>query len=174
MTAVAGGAYAAPESDISFDRDEAPQSIFSIRGRVGVLKYFGQTMLWTLVFLAIVFAVAAFGVSVSGEGFLGGVMGALMIPVVLPYTYVMLCFGIKRLHDLNHSGWFMLLAVIPLVNIIFGLYMMFWPGKAAANRFGERPETKTWEKVLGSIYIALMVVGTVVNLATIGAGVSAM
>ncbi len=35
---------------------------------------------------------------------------------------------IRRLKDLGKSGWFLLLAVIPLINFVFALWLLFAPG----------------------------------------------
>ena len=32
---------------------------------------------------------------------------------------------VKRLHDLNHNGWFLLICLIPYINVIFWLYLLF-------------------------------------------------
>ena len=37
--------------------------------------------------------------------------------------------GSRRLHDLGRSGWFMLLAVVPLVNLYLLSVLFFSPGK---------------------------------------------
>lgn len=37
--------------------------------------------------------------------------------------------GIQRLNDLNKSRWYILLALIPLINLLFALYLLFAPGK---------------------------------------------
>ncbi|MGB0867691.1 MAG: DUF805 domain-containing protein [Granulosicoccaceae bacterium] len=175
MSAVATAeAFAAPESEIEFQGEEIQQKLFSARGRVGVLKYFGQTFLWSVVFMLVIaalFAAASAMGLVSGgpEAAMGGV-AIISGVVMLPYLYIMICFGVKRLHDINMSGWFMLLLFVPIVNIFFGLYMMLKPGKAEANRFGAQSETKGWEKVVGWIYIVLMVAGFAAGLLGMGAG----
>ncbi len=46
---------------------------------------------------------------------------------------------IKRLHDLDHSGWLSLIGLVPLVNLIFGLYLLFAKGTPGSNRFGNAP-----------------------------------
>jgi len=48
--------------------------------------------------------------------------------------------AVKRLHDINMSGWYWLIFFIPLVNLIFGLYMIFKDGTVGANQYGEDPK----------------------------------
>jgi uncharacterized membrane protein YhaH (DUF805 family) len=47
---------------------------------------------------------------------------------------------VKRLHDLNKSGWLWLLGLIPLVNVFFGIYLLFGKGTEASNDYGAPPE----------------------------------
>ncbi|MBY4865601.1 DUF805 domain-containing protein [Burkholderia anthina] len=48
--------------------------------------------------------------------------------------------GVKRLHDIDKSGWWMLLIFVPIVGAI-ALFVMngFIAGTPHANRFGEPP-----------------------------------
>lgn len=44
--------------------------------------------------------------------------------------------GVRRLHDLDKSGWWLLLCLIPIVG---GLVLLYWfcqPGTPGANQFG--------------------------------------
>lgn len=50
--------------------------------------------------------------------------------------------SIKRLHDIDRSGWNSLLAFIPYVNIIFCLYLSFKKGTAGPNAYGDDPLSK--------------------------------
>jgi len=54
---------------------------------------------------------------------------AYELAVLLPSIAV----GIRRMHDVNKSGWFLL---IPLYN----LYLAFTAGDVGANRFGPDPK----------------------------------
>ena len=63
----------------------------------------------------------------------------LMLPAVLlglvgVYLFIML--GIRRAHDLGHSGWFLLLTFIPYIGIVFGLYLLFKRGDQGSNKYG--------------------------------------
>ncbi len=73
----------------------------------------------------------------------------------LIWFYFYIIFTIKRLHDLNLNGWLSLLNLIPIINIFFGLYLIFSPGTERRNTYGYPRETKAWETVLACIYIIL-------------------
>ena len=45
----------------------------------------------------------------------------------------------RRLHDLDKSGWWMLLFCVPLVNILFYIYILFFKGTEGPNQYGEDP-----------------------------------
>jgi len=49
---------------------------------------------------------------------------------------------IKRLHDLNNSGWLSLMQLIPVVNFIFGLYLLFSDSNKGPNKYGEDPKAR--------------------------------
>lgn len=59
----------------------------------------------------------------------------LLIPVV--------CSHIRRLHDLNWSGWWviliLLLGQLPLGGILFTLTLSLLPGSKGENHFGRLP-----------------------------------
>lgn len=49
------------------------------------------------------------------------------------------CLGVRRLHDTNRSGWWMLLVFVPLVGPIILLIWYCTPGMPRQNRFGANP-----------------------------------
>lgn len=64
----------------------------------------------------------------------------LLYPIVSIYFAVVGVFlAIRRLHDLGMSGWLYLLMFIPLVNLIFGLYILFAKGDAGDSVYGSDP-----------------------------------
>ena len=48
--------------------------------------------------------------------------------------------GVRRLHDTDKSGWFLLLGFIPLVVSIIVFVFMCLHGPVGANRFGPAPK----------------------------------
>ena len=49
-----------------------------------------------------------------------------------------LAAGVRRLHDVDKSGWFLLLGLIPIVGLVL-LYFFVIPGTPGDNRFGAPP-----------------------------------
>jgi len=56
------------------------------------------------------------------------IFGILLIPSWLS-LYV------RRIHDLNHSGWLVLLLLIPFINFFLGLYFILAPSQPEENRW---------------------------------------
>ena len=50
-----------------------------------------------------------------------------------------LAVGARRLHDINKSGWFQLLWLIPILGWIVLIYWLVQEGEAQTNQYGEPP-----------------------------------
>lgn len=50
-----------------------------------------------------------------------------------------LAVGTRRLHDINKSGWFQLLWLIPIIGWLVLIYFLAQEGGAEANQFGDTP-----------------------------------
>jgi len=46
---------------------------------------------------------------------------------------------IKRSHDLNWSGWYILLMFVPIANLVVGIYWGFVKGTDGPNKYGPDP-----------------------------------
>ena len=80
--------------------------------------------------LGIVFAVAGMSESTIGTmGTLIGIAGA--IPGLM--------LAIRRLHDLDRPTWWIIGNFIPLVNCVFGLYLLLAKGTDGPNQYGPDP-----------------------------------
>jgi len=85
---------------------------------------------WYTLFIVIVAIVLALVDNlVLGASVLGGIWSlATLIPSI--------AVGVRRLHDLDKSGWWLLIALIPIIG---GLVLLYWfcqPGTPGANQFG--------------------------------------
>jgi uncharacterized membrane protein YhaH (DUF805 family) len=57
------------------------------------------------------------------------------------FIYASWILGMKRFHDLDHSGWWMLLSLVPIVGFLVALYLLFFRGTEGPNRFGNSPDS---------------------------------
>lgn len=49
---------------------------------------------------------------------------------------------IKRFHDMNRSGFHVILSLIPLISVIYALLLLFTPGTKGPNKYGIAPDAK--------------------------------
>jgi uncharacterized membrane protein YhaH (DUF805 family) len=67
-----------------------------------------------------------------------GLLGTLYtLAVLIPGIAV----SIRRLHDTDRSGWWLLLALIPIIGGIILLVFMVFDSTPGDNRFGSNPKT---------------------------------
>jgi uncharacterized membrane protein YhaH (DUF805 family) len=57
--------------------------------------------------------------------------------------YLMGVQMVKRLHDMNLRGWWLLLALVPVASIGLGNALCFVSGTAGPNQFGPAPSQPT-------------------------------
>jgi len=90
---------------------------------------------WMFALFNLIIAVAI-GV-VEGVVGSGGVLGALYaLGVFIPNLAV----SVRRLHDSNRSGWWLLLAFIPLLGALVLLYFVVQDSSEEENDFGANPK----------------------------------
>ena len=69
----------------------------------------------------------------SGYGVLSGIYGlAVFIPGI--------AVSIRRLHDTDRSGWWILICLIPLIGAIWLLILFVLDGTAGQNQYGPDPK----------------------------------
>lgn len=99
-------------------------------GRASRTEYWTFTLVNAAISIVLILVERAFGG--HGSGFLSTIFG---IGVLIPGIAVL----IRRLHDTDRSGWWALLALLPLANLVL-LAFMFFDGTQGVNRFGENPK----------------------------------
>lgn len=129
-------------------------------GRIGRLRYLAYTMGVSFIYYALLGLIAA-GISSSiGDAISMPVLGALFVVSMIPLLILMVSYGRRRLNDMNMSGWFFLLLLIPVIGSIFGLIMIFVPGTSGENDYGPPPPPNTKVTVmLGLLIPFIMLVG---------------
>ena len=107
------------------------ETFFSIKGRLRRKDYLIRTML-----LSVPAAIINVAFQDSQEPGLLLIVGLLLIA-----SGVLVAMqAVKRLHDINMSGWYWFVFLIPLANFIFVLYILFKDGTPGPNEYGEDPK----------------------------------
>jgi uncharacterized membrane protein YhaH (DUF805 family) len=66
------------------------------------------------------------------------VHGLLYLLAFLALLLPSVAVGVRRMHDIGKSGWFLLLGLIPFVGLVL-LYFAAQPGQPGDNAYGPQP-----------------------------------
>ena len=116
----------------------------SFEGRINRAKFWiGSLVLWVLWILVNVVLSTMFGMQYAeGEIFpvMGPVAWLVWVIIAIALTYATLAVWAKRWHDRDKSGWWSLIAFVPIVGAIWILVELgCLPGTEGPNRFGPDP-----------------------------------
>ena len=64
----------------------------------------------------------------------------IMFMVAVIFFFLKIVQEMKRLHDMNSSGWGIIFGFIPVVNIIYYLLLILNDGTVGSNKYGEDPK----------------------------------
>ena len=139
--------YDAPDAALDTGQDELYQpSIFSFSGRIGRMRYLAYGIGINFLLMAIIGFVSAMlgfaggGLGSSSMGMMGmGLFGIFYLVAIV----LSVMFAKRRLNDLNRSGWWFLLFIVPIVNLLMTIYLLFFPGTDGSNNFGPAPVANT-------------------------------
>jgi len=159
--------YSAPDAALDTGQDALYQpKIFSFSGRIGRMRYLAYGIGVNILLMAVMIPLGGAG------GLMGGEAGMSMITMlVIGFFYIAtfvisIMFAKRRLNDLNRSGWWFLLFLIPLVNLLFAIYILFFPGTDGDNNFGPAPAANSiGVLILGWIFPVIMILGIVAAVA---------
>ncbi len=113
--------------------NSAFQNYFNFKDRSRRSEYWYFTL---FLFLAgFVFALVDIGVLGYAPDEFGPASGLFSLATLIPGISV----SVRRLHDMGRSGWFLLLAFIPLIGWIVLIYWCCQPTASGSNRFGDGP-----------------------------------
>jgi len=104
-------------------------------GRAQRKEYWMFLLFYILIYIAfaIIDSVTGTFSTKAGMGLLGGLYAiALIIPCIT--------VTVRRLHDTNHSGWWILIGLVPLIGNIILLVFMVQDGNPGENQYGPTPK----------------------------------
>ena len=93
-----------------------------------------RSALWWWVLFSILANFVAVAVDAAAIG-----MPALQMLVALGLLLPGLAVGVRRLHDLDKSGWWYLIGFVPVIGALILIFFFVQPGISGSNRFGADP-----------------------------------
>lgn len=103
---------------------------FQIKGRASAAEGLCFYSLWLgIMILAIILLIYE---SNPIAKLMATICGIFLLVSLIP----MLSLSIRRLHDQNFSGWFLLLILLPIIDL-FVIYMLMSPGDKWDNKYGK-------------------------------------
>jgi len=114
-------------------------SLFSFSGRASRLQYFFGAVITPIVLFIVVGLLGGLTDQINAIQtpfiayacallYLIVVFGLLLSAIIIPISFL-----VRRLHDLDHSGWWFFL------SFGLGIALLFWKGTQGANSYGQDP-----------------------------------
>lgn len=123
--------------DSSADKEAVFKELFfTSKGRLNRKSYIYRSIFLSLV-LSVIQAVLTFASNTIGA--LELLFAVLLLVSGIFGVVASIMMLARRLHDLDLSGWWMLLLCVPLINLFFAIYFYFFKGTEGPNQYGDDP-----------------------------------
>lgn len=123
--------------DSSADKEAVFKELFfTSKGRLNRKSYIYRSIFLSLV-LSVIQAVLTFASNTIGA--LELLFAVLLLVLGIFGVVASIMMLARRLHDLDKSGWWMLLLCVPLVNLFFAIYFYFFKRTEGPNQYGDDP-----------------------------------
>ncbi len=148
--------YESPKSNTSIpsSSESYEPKLLSVHGRIGRLRYLAYSLFASIV-IGVFIAIASLLLGGAGESTLLIILAVLYIPLII-YTVIL---AKRRLNDLDKSGWWQLLYLVPIVGILLAFYMLLWPGTKGSNNYGLQPTKNSALVVLAALIFPIALIG---------------
>ncbi|MBI2739793.1 MAG: DUF805 domain-containing protein [Rhodospirillales bacterium] len=123
-------------------------NLFDFQGRANRAKFW-LVALGILVVELILFAAIFGGAATSGDpeqmaAAIGPLAGIVLFVFVVAATWISIAVAVKRYHDRNKSGWWVLIVFVPVIGGLWYLIECgFLRGTAGPNNYGPDPLAAT-------------------------------
>lgn len=117
------------------------EMMFSFKGRIGRLTYWGISFALLAIEFVGIFILDTMDKAISGSSQSGS--SDFIFLLLLIFTgfifWSLLAISVKRWHDRDKSGWWMLVGLIPIIGGWWvTIELGFLKGTEGANQYGER------------------------------------
>lgn len=106
------------------------EELFSFKGRLNRLRFFGYDFILGLILLMFKGLIEVTDNEVA-------LIIIIILTIIITISAISVC--VRRLHDIELSGWFVLLNLVPIIDFIFELVLLFKKGTDGPNIYGKDP-----------------------------------
>jgi uncharacterized membrane protein YhaH (DUF805 family) len=110
------------------------QKYMDFSGRAPRAEYW-----WFVLFVIIGEVIAMIVDSIIGTGQMFGPYGLVLCLFLLAVIVPSLAVGVRRLHDTDRPGWWLLIGLIPIIGAIVLLVFFVTEGTKGDNQYGPDP-----------------------------------
>lgn len=114
------------------------QTIFTTEGRLNRGRFFKYYILVTLMGATATFVTSCMATLLTGDPN-GALVKTITVIWAIAATVGACMLMVRRLHDLNKNGAFFWVSFIPVVGLIFLVYLFFAEGTIGYNKYGADP-----------------------------------
>jgi hypothetical protein len=68
---------------------------------------------------------------------------------------------VKRLHDVNKSGWLLLLLLLPIAGVVWILLLLLADSDLSDNKYGNKLSTKTTKNNKAMLFVPLVLLASI-------------
>ena len=112
---------------------EALRKYAEFDGRARRQEFWTFQLFNLIIIVGLAFVDVATGIAAESDQFVLASIYSLV--VLIPHLAV----SVRRLHDTNRSGWFLLITLVPLIGVVIFLVFMAEEGQKGENEYGPDP-----------------------------------
>jgi uncharacterized membrane protein YhaH (DUF805 family) len=126
------------EEDMDLIKQCLTTKYATFSGRASRKEYWGFALFYISFFVVIGIIAGIIAAAMGGGEWVIWISSILSLLLVIPSLAVY----IRRLHDTDHSAWWLFIAFVPIIGVIVLLYFLVIKGTEGTNRFGPDPLEK--------------------------------
>ncbi len=108
------------------------------QGRASRSEYWFFYLFNVLLVIAAILVIGIVG-AITHAGILTGLLYLVFVVASLGLILPGIAVTIRRLHDTDHSGWWVWIALVPLLGVILLIVWYCTQGTSGPNKFGDDP-----------------------------------
>lgn len=136
------GSVPSSPSDLPTEEDHIGWITLPLRRYADFSGRSGRKEFWMFQLLPLAIVVLALLVVGNSDGGLdtpAGLFAGILILALLGLMVPLLAVEVRRFHDMNRTGWLVLLNLIPYVGSLIVYVVMFFEGTEGENQYGPDP-----------------------------------